>query len=103
MDIKDADFQKQVLENEKLSVVDFWAPWCMPCQMLKPVMDELAKEKEDKADIFKMNVDECPETSEKYNIKGIPAVLFFKNGEVVKEISGMQSKEVYEKAIEELS
>ncbi len=103
MDIKDADFQKEVLENEKLTIVDFWAPWCMPCQMLTPIIEELAEEMKEKADVYKMNVDECPETAEKYGIKGIPAVLFFKNGEVVKEMKGMQSKEVYVKEIEELS
>ncbi len=103
MDIKDADFQKEVLENKKLVLVDFWALWCMPCQMLTPVIEEIGEEMKEKADVKKMNVDECPETAEKYSIKGIPAVLFFKNGEVVKEIKGMQSKEVYVKEIEELS
>lgn len=103
MDIKDGDFEKEVLKNEKLVVVDFWAPWCMPCQMLTPIIEEIGEEMKEKADVKKMNVDECPETAEKYNIKGIPAVLFFKNGEVVKEISGMQSKEVYVEAIGELA
>ncbi len=104
MEIKDTDFQKEVLDKkDKLVVIDFWAPWCMPCQMLKPIIEDLAEELKEKADIYTMNVDECPEVSEKYNIKGIPAVLFFKNGEVVKELTGMQSKEVYEKEIEELS
>jgi thioredoxin 1 len=103
MDIKDGDFEEKVLKNKKLTIVDFWAPWCMPCQMLKPITEELAEEKKEKADIYKMNVDECPETAEKYSIRGIPAVLFFKDGEVVKEVTGMQSKEVYEKEIEELS
>ena len=103
MDIKDEDFQKEVLENEKIVLVDFWAPWCMPCQMLKPTIEDLATEYEEKVDVKMMNVDENPDTSEEYGIKGIPAVLFFKKGEVVKEITGMQSKEVYEKAIEELT
>jgi len=104
MELKDDVFQKEVLDKkDKLVIVDFWAPWCMPCQMLKPVFEELAEEMKEKADIYTMNVDECPETAEKYEIKGIPAILFFKNGEVVKELSGMQSKEVFEKEIEELS
>ncbi len=103
MEIKDGDFEEKVLKNKKLTIIDFWAPWCMPCQMLTPVIEELAEEMKEKADIYKMNVDECPETAEKYNIKGIPAVLFFKDGEVVKEVTGMQSKEVYEKEIEQLS
>lgn len=103
MEIKSDAFEEKVLKNKKLTVVDFWAPWCMPCQMLKPIIEELAKEMKEKADIYTMNVDENPEISEKYNIKGIPAVLFFKDGEVVKEVTGMQSKEVFEKEIEELS
>jgi thioredoxin 1 len=103
MEIKDADFQKEVLENEKLVVVDFWAPWCGPCQMLKPMIEGLAEEVKEKADVRTMNVDESQKTAGEYNIRSIPAVLFFKNGEVVKEMIGMQSKESYIQAIDELN
>ncbi len=103
MEINDESFEKEVLESKKLVMVDFWAPWCMPCQMLKPVVEEIAKEVEEKASVKTMNVDESPKTSEKYNIRSIPAVLFFKDGEVVKEVIGIQSKENYKEVIEELA
>ncbi len=103
MEINDQNFQKDVLENQKLVMVDFWAPWCMPCQMLKPMIEELGEEMKEKVDVKTMNVDENQETAKKYGIQSIPAVFFFKNGEVVKELIGMQSKEAYEKEIEELS
>ncbi len=103
MEITDDVFQKEVLENEKLVVVDFWAPWCMPCQMLKPMIEELGEEVKEKADVKTMNVDENQKTASEYNISSIPAVLFFKNGKVVKEMIGMQSKDSYMQAIDELN
>ena len=102
MEINDQNFQKDVLENQKLVMVDFWAPWCMPCQMLKPMIEELGEEMKEKVDVKTMNVDENQETSKKYGIQSIPAILFFKNGEVVKEVIGMQSKDSYIEAIDEL-
>jgi thioredoxin 1 len=103
MEVNDESFQKEVLENKKLVMVDFWAPWCMPCQMLKPMVEELGEEMKEKVDVKTMNVDENQETAKKYGIQSIPAVFFFKNGEVVKEVIGMQSKDSYIEIIDELS
>jgi thioredoxin 1 len=103
MEINNQNFQKDVLENKNLVMVDFWAPWCMPCQMLKPMVEELGEEMKEKVDVKTMNVDENQETAKKYGIQSIPAVFFFKNGEVVKEVIGMQSKDSYIEIIDELS
>lgn len=103
MDITDENFKKEVLESKKLVVVDFWAPWCMPCQILKPTLEELANEVKDKADVKFVNVDDCPETAKEYNIMSVPAVLFFKNGELVDTAIGTHAKENYIKIIDELS
>lgn len=103
MEVNDENFQKEVLENKKLVMVDFWAPWCMPCQMLMPVMETLANEMEGVIDVKKMNVDESQKTAEEYGVRSIPAVLFFKDGKVVKEVIGMQPREAYIEVIEDLT
>jgi thioredoxin 1 len=103
MVVNDESFQKEVLENERLVMVDFWAPWCGPCQMLKPMVEELGEEMKDKVDVKTINVDENQKTAGEYNIRSIPAILFFKNGEVVKELIGMQSKDSFIEVINELS
>ncbi len=103
MEVNDQNFQQEVLENKKLVMVDFWAPWCMPCQMLKPQIEELAETMKEKVDVKTMNVDESPQTAGEYEIRSIPAVFFFKNGEIIKQVVGMQSKDVYVKEIEKLS
>ncbi len=103
MEVNDQNFQQEVLENKKLVMVDFWAPWCMPCQMLKPQIEELAETMKEKVDVKTMNVDESPQTAGAYEIRSIPAVFFFKDGEIVKQVIGMQSKDTYIKAVDELS
>ena len=74
--------------KEGVAIVDFWAPWCGPCRMLAPVIDELANEYEGKVAICKVNTDEEDELSAKYGIRSIPTILFMKNGEVVESITG---------------
>ena len=90
IEANDANFAKEVLEkSEKIPVVvDFWASWCMPCQMLKPIMEKLAKEMNGKFVLAKLNVDENPAKSSEYGISGIPAVKMFKKGKVVAEFVG---------------
>ena len=89
----DQNFQKEVLESNKPVFVDFFAPWCGPCQQLGPIVEKLAQEYEGKdITIWKMNIDENMETPEKYGVMSIPALLFFKNGEVVEQLRGMQSE-----------
>ena len=88
-----ADFEAEVLKSADVVLVDFFAPWCGPCQALVPVIDELSGELEAGAKIVKVNVDEAPEIAAEYGIMSIPALKVFKGGEVKSEAVGMQSKE----------
>ena len=87
-------FNEEVINSDIPVLVDFWAPWCQPCVMMSPILDEIAEELSDKVKITKLNVSESEnqELAEHYEIQGIPNMKLFKNGEVVKEIVGMQSK-----------
>ncbi len=90
----DANFKTEVLESKTPVFVDFWAPWCGPCQMMGPLVDELAKENEGKnVKIGKCNVDENSETAGAYNVMSIPTFLLFKDGEVVDQVTGGVQKE----------
>lgn len=102
IEFTDQNFDQEVIKSEKAVLVDFWAPWCGPCQMMVPVVDELAKEIGDKAKIGKLNVEENPVMSEKYAVMSIPAIKIFKGGKIVKEFTGVQSKENLEKELEKL-
>lgn len=79
----DANFETEVINADKLTVVDFWAPWCGPCLALGPTIDGLSKDYEGKVNVGKVNVDENPQLSINYGVTSIPAVLFIKNGQVV--------------------
>jgi thioredoxin 1 len=81
--------------KEGVSMVDFWAPWCGPCRMLAPIIDELAKEFEGKANICKVNSDTEEELGAKYGIRSIPTILFMKNGKVVDQLIGASPKQVF--------
>ncbi len=96
----DATFQADVLDSDKLSVIDFWAEWCGPCRAIGPVIEELAKEYDGVVNIGKLNVDNNPEVSSQYGITSIPAILFVKNGEVVDKLVGAQPKANFVKKIE---
>ena len=92
-------FKAEVLDYKGKVLVDFWAPWCGPCQMLGPVMEELSSELKDKAKVVKINVDEEKELSVQYEISGIPAVLLFVDGEVKEILVGFRQKQDYIDAI----
>ena len=99
--LTDANFEAEVLKTDKLSVIDFWAPWCGPCLALGPTIDSLSKEYEGKVNVGKVNVDENPQLSINYGITSIPAVLFIKNGQVVDKQVGAAPKNVFEKKIQQ--
>ncbi len=93
--LTDQNFEEEVIKSNSLPVlVDFWASWCGPCRMLGPIIEELAKDFEGKIKVGKLNVDENSETAGKYEVLGIPSLKFFKKGEMVDEITGVQPKEV---------
>lgn len=92
--ITDASFDTEVLKNNQPVLVDFWAAWCGPCQMQGPIIEEVAKSMEGKAKVGKVNVDENPGVAQKFGIMSIPTIMVFKNGTVVKQFTGVQSKEV---------
>jgi thioredoxin 1 len=97
----DLNFEQEVLQVDKLAVIDFWAPWCGPCLALGPTIESLAKEYNGKVNIGKVNVDENPQLSINYGITSIPAVLFIKNGHVVDKQIGAAAKGVFDKKIQQ--
>lgn len=102
MEFTDQNFEKEVLNSDVPVLVDFWAPWCGPCQMMGPIVEELAKKMGAQAKVGKLNVDENGETSAKFGIMSIPALKIFKGGVVVKEFVGVQSEDVLQKELEAL-
>ena len=100
--ITDANFEQEVLKYDGVAMVDFWATWCGPCRMLGPVVEELAQEYAGKVKVCKLNTDEGPQTSAKYGITSIPTIIFFKKGEVVGQVMGLQSKAVLQEKLNSL-
>lgn len=102
IEFTDENFEQEVIKNDNVTLVDFWAPWCGPCQIMGPVIDELVKEMEGKIKIGKCNVDENGETASKFEVMSIPSLKIFKNGKIIKEFSGVQNKEILKKELESL-
>ena len=89
----DANFDKEILKTDKPVLVDFWAPWCEPCRMQGPIIEDVAKTLGDKAKVGKLNVDENPTIAGKYSVMSIPTLMIFKDGKPVKQFVGVQNKE----------
>jgi thioredoxin 1 len=96
----DSDFETSVLKADKLVLVDFWAEWCGPCKRLGPTVDALASDYNGRMTIGKLNVDENPDTTIKFGVRGIPALLLFKNGEVVDQLVGVMPKDEIKRTID---
>ncbi len=98
--ITDANFQTEVMESDKVVMLDFWASWCGPCVALGPTVEAIATEYEGKAIVGKVNVDENPDVSVKFGIRNIPTILFIKNGEVVDKQVGNVPRSVLEQTLQ---
>ena len=102
LDLSDKTFDKEVLQSRIPVLVDFWAPWCAPCRVVSPIIEELGTEYNEKIKVTKINVDDNPETASKYSVMSIPSIFIFKNGKPVKTMVGAQGKESFKKEIEEI-
>ena len=90
--LNESNFDRELTQDDKPMIVDFWAEWCGPCKMIAPLLDEIAREKAGAVKVAKVNVDDNQSLSFKYNIRAIPALLFFKNGQLRDQIVGVTSK-----------
>jgi thioredoxin 1 len=99
-DVTDQSFDREVLQSEVPVLVDFWAAWCAPCRMLAPTVDQVAADYQGRAKVVKLNVDDNAETSARFNIRGIPTLLLFKNGELKEQIVGAASKDHIQRLID---
>jgi len=99
-EVTEVDFQSQVLESEQPVLVDFWAPWCGPCRMIAPIIEQLAAENAGKAKVVKLNVDDAQNLAAGYGINSIPTIMVFKGGQVVERFVGVQSKQRLQDALD---
>jgi len=102
IDLTDATFDETVHNSDMPVLVDFWAPWCGPCKMLAPLIEEIASDYQDKAKVCKLNTDEARDSAVEFGINAIPTTILFKNGQVQKKWVGLTSKKELTGAIEEL-
>jgi thioredoxin 1 len=100
VDIDEAKFEGSVLKADKPVLVDFWAPWCGPCRMVAPVVDELSTEYDGKVDFFKLNVDDNPKVASQYGVMSIPTLILFKAGAPVTNIVGFRPKPELKKTLD---
>ncbi len=102
INLSESNFSKEVLESEKVVLVDFWAPWCGPCKMLSPVIEEIAAEYQGKAKICKLNTDENMNLASKFQITSIPCIILFKGGAPIQKIVGFRPKADIQKVLDDV-
>ena len=98
IDINDKNFGDMIKSTDKMVLVDFWAEWCGPCRQLAPALEDASNDLQDKIEVFKINIDENPETPSRFSVRGVPTILFFKNGELVnRQVGVLPKSKLYEK------
>jgi thioredoxin 1 len=100
-ELSDRDFETEVLQSAEPVLVDFWAPWCGPCRMIAPIVEELATENSGALKVAKINIDDSPNTAASFGVSSIPTLMIFKNGEVVDRFVGVQPKKRLQDAIDQ--
>jgi thioredoxin 1 len=100
-EVSDHDFETEVLQSPQPVLVDFWAPWCGPCRMIAPTVEQLATENADTVQVAKINIDDSPNIAATYGVSSIPTLMIFKNGEVVDRFVGVQPKKRLQDAIDQ--
>ncbi len=102
VEVTDATFEAEVLNSDKPVVLDFWAEWCAPCRQLTPIIEQLAEKYRDQIKVVKLNIDDNPVTPGRYEVRAIPTVLAFQNGQVIQQLQGVRPKSEFEEMAQKL-